>query len=624
MGKVLITNSYGDGIYDVEIIFDDTYAKEKIEANITQVKALQEETLPALAKMITDANTSVSDAKSALDSAIAAYAADPENESLKNAVDTKMGVLAGARAGLEAIESTRNEILTQISALVLEEKNLQNIIDTKVTATAYSLEGSPDFTGTVGSIEVERELKEGVFSSTPELVYIKSNFPASNVVWNPSNDGIMQRTALESPEQTFINLAFLPAVQKERPMFRTGVLSSIPVNNVANVILDSAKSSQHDLNINEAITLSEVPIDFPSCAPNSEILFNKGDKVLIQFVNMSWGSPSIIGFADKPYPCVLVDISTVAASYVPSPSYIAEGSSRQISCVGGYLGTGTTFGSTVYPVTLQTVDIAAISGTHDTTSNVFGDDNLIKITSTFNDYVNFSHYRDRTDSGYYQPVCWPVFNGDVWYEVCGDVWFGGTITEINHTEWRGNMIANYPVLGSIVALETERYFRTVTGLLNNRWSGTTIVYYGVNTSLPYQREWTETFISRNIRCATKGFKYFRLETRTWNKVEGPPESGLSYSPTVKSVVTITTVTDTYRNKVLVGTSTDVQVTITEQSHISYDPYDWLQYVYGLPQVSISWPNEYCTDISYAGNTTVEIPNRSAIGANIKYSPCAAL
>ena len=97
------------------------------------------------------------------------------------------------------------------------------------------------------------------------------------------------------------NFLMFPAIQKWKPSFRYGTLGAINYEeNKATVYLDFLRSRIQDLGIDQALTLSNVPIEYMQCKAGA---FEEGDKVVVQFIDHNWSTPKVIGFQYEPQPC---------------------------------------------------------------------------------------------------------------------------------------------------------------------------------------------------------------------------------------------------------------------------------------------------------------------------------
>jgi hypothetical protein len=128
----------------------------------------------------------------------------------------------------------------------------------------------------------------------------------------------MYHTIVMSPAQAYWNLAAQPGWQKWKPTYRWGVISNIDKDNdTADVSLASASSEQQTLDINQTSSLSNVPVVYMTCNANA---FEDGDRVVVEFQNLDWTQPRIIGFLDNPKACLQYTASYYVIGYGPLSS----------------------------------------------------------------------------------------------------------------------------------------------------------------------------------------------------------------------------------------------------------------------------------------------------------------
>jgi hypothetical protein len=114
-------------------------------------------------------------------------------------------------------------------------------------------------------------------------------------------DGAMRVALTMSPEQSFVNLALLPGVQRHMPKYRLGKITSIVYEtDRCSVTLDAATSSQQSLDINLKTQLKDVAIEYMTC---NAAAFIVGDDVVIEFESQDWNKPKVIGFKSNPKIC---------------------------------------------------------------------------------------------------------------------------------------------------------------------------------------------------------------------------------------------------------------------------------------------------------------------------------
>lgn len=97
------------------------------------------------------------------------------------------------------------------------------------------------------------------------------------------------------------NFLMYPAIQKWKPSFRYGTLGVVDYgSNTCTVYLDFNRSRIQDLGVNQAETLTAVPIEYMQCKAGA---FEEGDKVVVQFTDHNQSTPKVIGFQTNPKPC---------------------------------------------------------------------------------------------------------------------------------------------------------------------------------------------------------------------------------------------------------------------------------------------------------------------------------
>lgn len=185
--------------------------------------------------------------------------------------DQKLNVLKLQKLSLEK----RNEILDAIP----ESKEI----------SAWCADLTEDLTGEVGLIEVPGE--STAFNIQPGH--------EGNAAYNAARDGQLTPTLAMTPAAAFYSLALLPGWQKWKPTYRYGTITSID-GDLADVALDAATSTQQALGVNQASTLTGVPVEYMSC---NGAAFEPGDEVLVKFTGQDWATPVVVGFKDNPVAC---------------------------------------------------------------------------------------------------------------------------------------------------------------------------------------------------------------------------------------------------------------------------------------------------------------------------------
>lgn len=216
-------------------------------------------------------------------------------------VDSLVSELTTMSSAIQEIiddpESTETQIQYATARKLAVDKRisfLQNTdrVPANENVAAWCADLTTSLSGEVGTIEIGRERDGGV--------NIQPGYE-NNADYDSDRDGQLKPTMGLHPAMAFLNLGFLPGAQKWRPMYRYGTITDISYDDdTCDVDLDSATSSQQDLNINQSTSLSDVPIEYMSCNADA---FGIGDEVLIKFENYDWDQPKVIGFKEEPKPC---------------------------------------------------------------------------------------------------------------------------------------------------------------------------------------------------------------------------------------------------------------------------------------------------------------------------------
>lgn len=290
MGKATIVSGGADGLYTIKI---DAGAQQQA----SRVEAINQE-LTTVAERIAQAETEYlattaaeTNAMAILNVAIESYAsavqADPETASTAD-VDRLTGAYyeAAAYAGQARV---------RLQALMLQQRQLEsdksNLVaaPAEETREAWCVDLTEDASGDVATIEVPGE---------PGTVLVAPGGAAPT-----GGDGALLARELMTPEQAFFNAAILPGWQKWMPTFRTGTITAIHADNdTADVSLDAATSSAQGLGINQASSLSGVPIEYMEC---NAAAFEVGDPCVVRFDGQSWDAPRVVGFAREPKTCMI-------------------------------------------------------------------------------------------------------------------------------------------------------------------------------------------------------------------------------------------------------------------------------------------------------------------------------
>lgn len=290
MGKAtIIAEGEAEGAYTVRADFGSDIIAARIAVLEARAAALQS-SIDAKETEKTAALAESFAKSSAMSSTINAYRAklateEDASEELKAVTDAQ-AVLVAAQINLGVIENDYDSLVIRRSAVVdriafLNGLDLQQDIDT--WCVDYTLEAD----GVVATIEVPGE---------PAKVLVAPGAPSPTIA-----DGtVLARPVMDSKE-LYYNLAILPGWQKFKPTYRVGVLTAIDYEtDTCDVTLDAAASTAQALDINQALFLEDVPIEYMDCDGG---VFEVDDRVVVKFANQDWEQPKVIGFESNPRPC---------------------------------------------------------------------------------------------------------------------------------------------------------------------------------------------------------------------------------------------------------------------------------------------------------------------------------
>jgi len=192
----------------------------------------------------------------------------------------------------------KNIYKLQIKSCEKQLEYYDNYVPEDEIKQAWCADLTEDLSGTVGTIEVPGEVG---------IIQIKPGF-TDRAVYVQATDGQLAPTAAMSAAGAFYNIAMLPGWQKWKPTYRYATIDSIS-GDKADITLELAHSSQQDLYINQADTLTNVPIEYMTCNGGA---FSEGDEVLVKFTGQNWIAPKIVGFKDNPQSCGFLRLAAVS------------------------------------------------------------------------------------------------------------------------------------------------------------------------------------------------------------------------------------------------------------------------------------------------------------------------
>ncbi len=281
MGKGTIVSGGAEGLYSVTL----NLARERIQARI----ALAQAAITNLETLIAEADAGIA----TIDSAILALRAqislleeDPVTN--KAAIETALNSLQAKLTERAAAGTSRGILVLQKAG---QEKRIQTLqaLPADPTVDAWCCDLTENLTGEVGTIEVPGERG---------TVLIRPGYNGG-AVYNHTRDGQLFHPAACTAAGAFFNFAVLPGWQKWKPTYRTGEITAL-AGDTCSVDLHTAYSSAQSLGVNQAGSLTNVPIEYMDC---NGAAFAVGDSVVIEFTGHDFSAPKVIGFTEYPKGC---------------------------------------------------------------------------------------------------------------------------------------------------------------------------------------------------------------------------------------------------------------------------------------------------------------------------------
>jgi len=281
MGKATIISGGSDGLYTIQVNYDRSEYVSQINALNAYISEYTTTKLPAK-------TAEISAKISEINAAIIA--------------GTDQIIINGMIRELDQLQSQKSALDLSVTIYQKRIAYLNDRMPDDYETSAWCADYTKTLSGVVATAEVPG------LEITDNPIQIIPGFAGAS--WSKTMHGQLTPEVIMSPHQSYFNRAALPAVEKWRPQYRYGTITSLNEStDKANVTIETALSSQQDLDINQSTTLSSVDIDYMDC--NSRA-FNIGDVVLIKFTNQNWSTPKIVGFKDNPQPCcdIIIDVYT--------------------------------------------------------------------------------------------------------------------------------------------------------------------------------------------------------------------------------------------------------------------------------------------------------------------------
>ncbi|MFL1405368.1 hypothetical protein ACJO2E_08500 [Marinobacter sp. M1N3S26] len=285
MSRGEILNHKEDGLYRVRL----KYAVEQLLEDRQRCQERLQELNGVLVDRLDEKDTLESTAWSLerdIDTLIPQYVEDPaehfaEMTALQSELIRIQSGLSLVRFDLARIRIERLELQKRISVI--------DSLPEDITLDAWCADFTEDLSGEVGLIDLNDEGGQGII--------IQPGYDG-NAAYDPARDGQLVHREAQTGAQMFFNAAILPGIQKWFPRYRVGTISNIVVD-TCTVLLDPASSSAQELNINQQLDYTSVPIMYMDC---NGAAFEDGDRVVVRFTQ---SGPLVVGFEEQPKPCDL-------------------------------------------------------------------------------------------------------------------------------------------------------------------------------------------------------------------------------------------------------------------------------------------------------------------------------
>jgi hypothetical protein len=286
MGKATITGGGANGLYNISIKYDNARAKARLDAINSQLDQLNNTLIP---QALDNKNIAQAQHQVAL-GYLNSYLASVTPEQFDPAISGRLTVQAmQTKSVYDEANKAYKKLVLQETALEKEKTKLQNAPEDEA-AQAWSADFTEDLTGDVGVIDVGYEDKD---------IRIIRPHAIEGAGYNAASDGIISSFFNHTAHQLYTNRAYLPALAKWKPRYRTGSITALS-GDICSVTLDPYNSSQQSIDINQSTSLTGVPIEYMTC---NGAAFEVGDSVVVDF-GLDWNTPRVIGFVSNPRPCV--------------------------------------------------------------------------------------------------------------------------------------------------------------------------------------------------------------------------------------------------------------------------------------------------------------------------------
>lgn len=286
MGKATITSGGADGLYNISIKYDNAKANARLDTINSELDELNTTLIPQALDSKNAAKTQHEITLGYLND----YLASVSPAQFDQSISSKLTVQAmQTKSAYDEAQKAYNKLVLKATSLQKEKTKLQAVPEDEA-AQAWCADLTEDLTGDVGLIDVGYEDK---------TIRIIRPHEIENAAYNATKDGIISSFFNQTAHQIYTNRAYLPAMAKWKPRYRTGTITAL-AGDSCSVDLDTYTSSQQNLDVDQSTSLSGVPIEYMTCNGNA---FEIGDSVVVDF-SLDWATPKVIGFMSNPRPCV--------------------------------------------------------------------------------------------------------------------------------------------------------------------------------------------------------------------------------------------------------------------------------------------------------------------------------
>ncbi len=305
MGKATIIEALGEGEYTVRVDTGKDARDAEVSRLQAQIASLETQIAGWQATLDAFAAQEEQPARDAVEAAQQAYIDGMKADPPPDAATVRALIAAHSKAAQALFEVRARSALLRIQLdtwrmeLAQARKDLARwqAVEVEFEMTAWCADATDAAEGEVGTMEVPGEFDVAATTLVIAPQEVPPTLPAGQIVAREVQTGA----------QAYFNAAILPGWQRHMPTYRAGRLSAVDKGaDTATVVLDAARSSAQDLDINAPGVLYDVPVRYMTCNASA---FEVNDHVIVEFQDQDWAKPVVIGFVTNPQRCDFVVIS---------------------------------------------------------------------------------------------------------------------------------------------------------------------------------------------------------------------------------------------------------------------------------------------------------------------------